>query len=49
VIGGHGTGMLALVVLLRAWAPRADESSTVRVARPARPAIAGAAQADAGL
>ena len=39
----------ALVALLRAWAPRAHESSTVRVARPARPAIAGAAQADAAL
>ena len=31
------------------WAPRAHESSTVRVARPARPAIAGAAVADAAL
>ncbi len=33
----------ALVALLRAWAPRAHEDSTVRVARPVRPAIAGAA------
>jgi lactate permease len=39
----------ALVVLLRLWSPRAHESSTVRVARPPRPAIAGAAAADAAL
>ena len=39
----------ALVALLRAWAPRSHESSTIRVALPARPAIAGAAQADAAL
>jgi lactate permease len=31
------------------WSPRVHESSTVRVARPVRPAIAGAAQADAEL
>jgi lactate permease len=39
----------ALVALLRAWVPRAHESSTVGVARPARPAIAGAAVGDAAL
>jgi lactate permease len=39
----------ALVALLRAWAPRAHEDSTVRLARPVRPAIAGAAVADAAL
>jgi lactate permease len=39
----------ALVALLRVWSPRAHEDSTVPVARPGRPAIAGGAQADAGL
>ena len=39
----------ALVALLRVWSPRAHEDSTVHVARPGRPAIAGAAHADAGL
>jgi lactate permease len=39
----------ALVTLLRVWSPRAHEDSTVPVARPGGPAIAGAAQADAGL
>ena len=39
----------ALVALLRVWSPRAHEDSTVRIARPGRPAIAGAAQADAAL
>ncbi len=39
----------ALVGLLRVWSPRAHEGSTVRRARPARPAIAGAAHADAAL
>jgi lactate permease len=39
----------ALVVLLRTWSPRAHEDSTVPVARPGRPAIAGGAQADVGL
>jgi lactate permease len=39
----------ALVALLRAWSPRAHEGSTVHIARPRRPAIAGAAQADAAL
>jgi len=40
---------LALVALLRVWSPRAHEDSTVPVARPGGPAIAGGAQADAGL
>ena len=39
----------ALVALLRVWSPRAHEDSTVPVARPGRPAIAGGAQADPGL
>jgi lactate permease len=40
----------ALVGLLRVWSPRAHQDSTVRVARlPVRPAIAGAAHADAAL
>jgi lactate permease len=39
----------ALVALLRVWSPRAHEDSTVPVARPGRPAIAGGAQRDAGL
>jgi lactate permease len=39
----------ALVALLRVWSPRAHEDSTVPVARPGRPAIAGGAQPDAGL
>jgi lactate permease len=39
----------ALVALLRVWSPQAHESSTVRLARPPRPAIAGAAFADAAL
>lgn len=39
----------ALVALLRVWSPRAHEDSTVPVARPGRPAIAGGAQADAGF
>src|SRR6202165_495710 len=39
----------ALVALLRVWSPRAHEDSTVPVARPGRPAMAGGAQADAGL
>ena len=39
----------ALVALLRVWSPRAHEDSTVPVARPGGPAIAGGAQADAGL
>jgi len=40
---------LALVALLRVWSPRAHEDSTVPVAGPGRPAMAGGAQADAGL
>ena len=39
----------ALVALLRVWSPRAQEDSTVTVARPGGPAIVGAAQADAWL
>jgi lactate permease len=39
----------ALVGLLRVWSPRAHEDSTVRVAVPVRPTIAGAAQTDAAL
>jgi lactate permease len=39
----------ALIALLRVWSPRAHEDSTVPVARPGGPAIAGGAQADAGL
>jgi lactate permease len=39
----------ALVALLRVWSPRAHEDSTVPVARPGGPAIAGGAQADAWL
>ena len=39
----------ALVALLRVWSPRAQEDSTVPVARPGPPAIAGGAQADASL
>jgi lactate permease len=39
----------ALVALLRVWSPRAHADSTVPVARPGGPAIAGAAEADAGL
>jgi lactate permease len=39
----------ALVALLRVWSPRAHEDSTVPEARPGGPAIAGGAQADAGL
>jgi lactate permease len=39
----------ALVALVRVWSPRAHEDSTVPVARPGGPAIAGGAQADAGL
>jgi lactate permease len=39
----------ALVALLRAWSPRAHEDSTVPVARPGGPAIAGGAQPDAGF
>ncbi len=39
----------ALVALLRVWSPHAQEDSTVPVAGPGRPAIAGGAQADAGL
>ena len=39
----------ALVALLRVWSPRAHEDSTMPVARPGRPAIAGGAQADAGF
>jgi lactate permease len=39
----------ALVALLHVWSPRVREGSTVRVARRARPAIAGAAHADAAL
>jgi lactate permease len=39
----------ALVGLLRVWSPRVNDSSTVRAARPASPAIAGAAHVDAAL
>ncbi len=39
----------ALFALVRVWSPRAHEDSTVRVAGAGRPAIAGAAQADAGF
>jgi lactate permease len=39
----------ALIALLRVWSPRAHEDSTVPAARPGGPAIAGGAQADAGL
>ena len=39
----------ALVALLRFWSPRAHEDSTVPVARPGGPAIAGGAQPDAGF
>jgi lactate permease len=39
----------ALVALLRVWSPRAREDSTVPVARPGGPAIAGGAQAEAWL
>jgi lactate permease len=39
----------ALVGLLRVWSPRVNDSSTVRAARPAGPAIAGAAHVDAAL
>jgi lactate permease len=39
----------ALVALMRVWSPRAHEDSTVPVARPGGPAIAGGAQADAWL
>jgi lactate permease len=39
----------ALVALVRVWSPRAHEDSTVHVAGPGRPAIAGAAQADAAF
>jgi lactate permease len=40
----------ALVGLLRVWSPRSHTDSTVRAAAlPVRPAIAGAAQADAAL
>jgi lactate permease len=39
----------ALVALLRVWSPRAHEDSTVPMARPGGPAIAGGAQPDAGL
>jgi lactate permease len=39
----------ALVALLHVWSPKVHESSTVRVAKPVRPAIAGATQFDAAL
>jgi lactate permease len=39
----------ALVALLRVWSPRVHDDSTVTVARPGGPAIAGAAHADAWL
>jgi lactate permease len=39
----------ALVALLRVWSPRAHEDSTVPVARPGGPAIAGGAESNAGL
>ena len=39
----------ALVALMRVWSPRAHEDSTVPVARPRGPAIAGGAQSDAWL
>jgi lactate permease len=39
----------ALVALVRVWSPRAHEDSTVHMAGPGRPAIAGAAHADAGF
>jgi len=39
----------ALVALLRVWSPRAHKDSTVPVARPGGPAIAGGAQTDAWL
>jgi lactate permease len=39
----------ALVALMRVWSPRAHQDSTVPVARPGGPAIAGGAQADAWL
>ena len=39
----------ALVALLHVWSPRVHESSTVHLAKPVRPAIAGAAQFDAAL
>ncbi|MHB8659099.1 MAG: L-lactate permease [Solirubrobacteraceae bacterium] len=40
---------VALVALLRVWSPRTHEDSIVPVERPGGPAIAGGAQADAGL
>ena len=42
-------GAAALVVLLRVWSPRAHEDRTAPAALPVRPAIAGAATADAAL
>jgi lactate permease len=39
----------ALVALLRVWTPQAHDDSTVRGAATGRPAIAGAARADAGF
>ena len=39
----------ALVALLHVWSPKVHEGSTVHLAKPVRPAIAGAAQSDAAL